>query len=308
MEIGTYVRGLGWRAVLSGALIVAAVGAPVAFTLRRPVQYVAVAAVRAPALAPGSGTPEGEGESSQLAADLGAILGLSATRTALAAETGVSAAALKEGLTVARAGSAEYVDVTFRDPSRARARRVARAAALRALTILTEERLVAPRFTLEAAEQRLQAVNLLDSAERPLVVYRRARSDEARLERLVISRLALGDPIGAESARTSLGVARGATAEAAAQLIPFERATANGEGAQAAVDEARKQFLRLEERSKAVLATRAVTNGPVRREVPVKELASVAIGGGLAAGTLSFGLITLAEVRSVLRRRSRPDR
>lgn len=309
MEIGTYLRSLGWRAVFAALLIVAAIGAPVAVVLRQPVRYVAVTAVRVPNVAPeaGRGVPAAssdEGEGSQLAADLEAILGLASTRTALAAETGVSVGSLKDGLTVTRAGSEQYVDVSFKDTDRSRARKVARAAALRALTKLTDERLLQPTLTLSDVEERLDALPADGSAEPPLVVYRRARADETRLERLVIAQEAAGDPAGAASARRSLEDARVASAQAAQQVLPFQRAAVDREATQEAVGEARKLSLRLEERRETITAAKAVVNGPVRREVPVKRVASAAIGGGLAAGIVCFGWLTVAEVRSVLRRRS----
>lgn len=309
MEIGTYLRSLGWRAVLAGVFIVAAIGGPVAVVLRQPVRYVAVTAVRVPNMAPegGRGVPAGtadQGEGSQLAADLGAILGLASTRTALAAETGVSVGSLKDGLTVVRAGSEQYVDVSFKDTDRSRARKVARAAALRALTKLTDERLLQPTLTLADVEERLDALPADGSAEPPLMVYRRARADETRLERLVIAQVAGGDPAGADSARRSLEEARMAAAQAAQQVLPSQRAEVDREAAQEAVDDARKLSLRLEQRRETIGAAKAVVNGPVRREVPVKRLASAAIGGGLAAAIVCFGLLTVAEVRSVLRRRT----
>jgi uncharacterized protein involved in exopolysaccharide biosynthesis len=310
MEVGTYLRTLGWRAVLAAVLIVAAMAGPVAVVLRQPVQYVAVTAVRVPNVAPEAGREvptegSGEGERSQLAADLGAILGLLSTRTDLAAVTGVSVGALKDGLTVTRAGSQQYVDVSFRDTDRSRARKVANAAALRALTKIIDERLFQSTLTLADVEERLKALPAKGSAEPPLVVYRRARADESRLERLVIAQVAAGDRLGAESARRSLEEARKSSAQAAQEVLPFQRAEVDREAAEEAVAEARKLSVRLEERREAIRGAKAVVNGPVRRELPVKRAASAAIGGGLTAGIVCFGWITLAEVRSVLKRRSR---
>ncbi len=310
MEVGTYLRTLGWRAVLAAVLIVAAMAGPVAVVLRQPVQYLAVTAVRVPDVAPEAGREvptesSGEGERSQLAADLAATLGLDRIRTGLAAQTGVSVGALRDGLTVTRAGSQQYVDVSFRDTDRARARKVAAAAALRALTELTEERLLQSTLTLDDVEKRLDALPAQGSAEPPLAVYRRGRADESRLERLVIAQLAAGDTVGADSARRSLEEARERSAQAAQEVLPFQRAEVDREAAQEAVTEARKLSVRLEERREALRGPRAVVNGPVRRQLPVKGVASAAIGGGLAAGIVCLGLITVAEVRSVLKRRTR---
>ena len=310
MEVGTYLRTLGWRAVLAAVLIVAAMAGPVAVVLRQPVQYVAVSAVRVPNVAPEAGREvptdsSGEGERSQLAADLGAILGLDEIRTGLAAETGVSVGALKDGLTVTRAGSQQYVDVSFRDTDRSRARKVAAAAALRALKKLTEERLLQSTLTVGEVEERLKALPAEGSAEPPLVVYRRARADESRLERLVIAQVAAGDTLGADSARRSLEEARKGSAQAAQEVLPFQRAEVDREAAQEAVAESRKLSVRIEERREAIKEAKAVVNGPVRRQLPVKRVASAAIGGGLAAGIVCFGLITVVEVRSVLKRRTR---
>jgi len=310
LEIGTYLRGLGRRAVLAGVLIVVAIGGPVVLVLRQPVDYVAIAAVRVPSLSLEAGRPiaaeaSGAGEGSQLAADLSGILGLMSTRTALAAKTGVSVGALKDGLTVTRAGSEQFVDVTFRDTERARARQVARAAAAEALEILTKERLVQATETQKAALQRLEAIPKDDSAERPLAVYVRARADVARLEQLVIVQLAAGDSVGAASARRSLDEARNRSSQAAEQVAPFQRVETDREPAQEALTEANKELARRKQRSKAIEVRDAVGNGPVRRELPVKRVASAAIGGGLAAGVLCFGLITAAEVGTVLKRRAR---
>ena len=310
MEIGTYLRTLGWRAALAGVLIVTAIVGPIVVVLRQPVQYVAVTAVRVPNVAPEVGREvpaesSEEGERSRLAADLGAILGLPETRRDLAAVTGVSEGALKDGLTVTRAGSQQYVDVSFKDTDRSRARKVAAAAALRALTKLTDERLFQSTLILTDVVERFDALPPDGSAEPPLVVYRRARADETRLERLVIAQLAAGDPVGANSARRSLEEARKTSAQAAQQVLPFQRAEVDREAAEEAVAEARKLSVRLEERRQAIRAAKAVVNGPVRRELPVKRIASAAIGGGLAAGIVCFALITVAEVRSVLKRRTR---
>ncbi len=310
MEIGTYLRTLGWRAVLAAALIVAAIAGPVALVLRQPLRYVAVTAVRVPSLAPEAGREfptesSDEGERSQLAADLAAILGLPLTQRALAADMGVSVGALKDGLTVTRAGSPQYVDVSFRDTDKSRARKVAKAAARLALTKLTYERLYQSTLNVDTVQERLDALPADGSAEPPLVVYRRARADESRLERLVIAQVAAGDTLGADSARRSLEEARKRSAQAAQEVLPFQRAKVDRDAAQEAVAESRKLSVRLEERRQAIGEARAVVNGPVRRELPVKRVASAAIGGGLAAGIVCFGLITLAEVRSVLKRRSR---
>jgi len=309
MEIGTYLRNLGWHAALAGVLIVTAIAGPAVVVLRQPVQYVAVTAVRVPNLAPEVGREvlaesSEEGERSQLAAELAAILGLPSTRTDLAAVTGVSEGALKEGITVTRAGSQQYVDVSFRDTDRSRARKVANAAALRALTKLTDERLFQSTLVLTDVVERLEALPPDGSAEPPLVVYRRARADEIRLELLILAQVAAGDPVGADSARRSLEEARKTSAQAAQQVLPFQRAEVDREAAEETVAEARKLSVRLEERREAISAAKAVVNGPVRRELPVKGVASAAIGGGLAAGIVCFGLITVAEVRSVLKRRS----
>ena len=309
MEIGTYLRTLGWRAVLAAVLVVTAIAGPVVVVLRQPVQYVAVTAVRVPNVVPQAGrevpTSSDEGERSQLAADLGAILGLVKIRTDLAAETGVSVGALKDGLTVTRAGSQQYVDISFRDTDRSRARKVAAAAALRALTKLTDERLLQSTRTVEVVDERLKALPAEGSAEPPLVVYRRARSDESRLERLVIAQVAAGDTLGADSARRSLDEAHKRSAQAAQEVLPFQRAEVDREAAQEAVAESQNLSVRLEQRREAIRGPKAVVNGPVRRQLPVKGAASVAIGGGVAAGIVCFGSIAVGEVRSVLKRRTR---
>lgn len=303
-EISTFLRELGWRATVMLAVIAAGAAAPGATVLLQPPEFGAVATVRVPVL-PSETGPDfvGADAGSELAAELDGVLSLPATRAAVAADAGISSRALENRLTVARAGTAQYVDVTFVGRPKSKARPVAHLAASRALNTLLHERLRVAKVNLEALEQRLGRVQALGPETKVLVAYQRARSEQARLEQLVARLLADGDQAGAQLAMPSLDAARAATIRAGDELVRFQQEAAKEGGAEQSVDQARDAVARLEEQIKAAAAANTVTDGPVRRVRPIKPAAEASIVGALVAGVLSFGIITLVEVRTVLRRR-----
>jgi len=271
LEIGAYLRGLGWRAVAAAALLVALAAVPAELILLRSPQYAAVAGIRMPSL-PAATEPDfaGAKAGTQLAADVAGVLSLPATRRALAAEGGVTPAALKAGLSVAPSGTAQYVDVTYVDGSPSRARKVAALAGLKALATLNHERLSVAQATLAAAVEQEQ----------------------------VAGRLAAGDKLGTQAALEVLRSSRPVDPTAPSVVDQSKQVAAN-EGVHAAVDQARKQVTLLQEQAAA--APQSVTAGPAHRELPTTLLAALAIGGAAVALGLSYGLMLLTEMRSILR-------
>ena len=303
IEIGAYLRGLGWRAVLAGILVLSAAAGPALFVLLQPARYAASAAVRLPVPASGNAAEGTSDDGAQFAADVAGALSLESTKTALAAEAGVPEGRLQADLSVARAGSARSVDVIYVARSKARARRVARLAAAKALTTIQNERLAVVNARLEVAGQRAAAAQQLGPGDHLLTTYQVARTHQARLEVLIAQRLARGDQAGAQAVAGPLESARAGTAQAAAELTRHQQAAAPLGGAQQAIDEARREAAQLDEQIRAATAEPTVGIARVRRAIPVKQAAEAGIAGLIAAGTLCFALIGLGEIRAVLRRR-----
>ena len=231
METVSYLSIIRRRLWVLVLVPVLAVGAVVAWELRRPPQYSATATVAAPAAVGGPSTNQYSGVNAPRAfvADFSGAVTSPMIVNQVAERTGAAPAAIKDGLEVSQIGSSSLVQLTYTGPRRDRVASVVNESAAATIRFLFQTQVTLAQKTVGEARKAVDRANdALASFYKqtgqvlPDEAYRIAAQQVADLQREQASARAGGETTKAASLQSTIDARKAEVAKLAPQVATYQ--------------------------------------------------------------------------------------
>lgn len=290
--------------VLVGLPVVAA-GAAAAVVLLAPAQYTGTAYVAAPALVGGAAAQQftGNQAANQFVAAFAAAVTSPRVLDQVAADTGVDAERLRDGLRVTQVGASSQLELTYTSPRRDTVAPVVRATAQHALAFLFSAQVAIATSQVEAAGADVTAATRAISdwekankLSQPDKVYQATLSELANLRQQQLDMQAVGNTRGANAAAEAIAAGQRKLDLIGPKLPDYQALIAQRDAATAALSQARQLLSAARAQIEAADPDQVIDVGEVRAVSRARTLLRTAAPVGGAGLLLAVLLVALLEM------------
>lgn len=314
-----YLRAARRRVWLLVGLPLAAAGAAAAVVLLTPQQYAGTVYVAAPALVGGPAAQQYTGTqgANQFVAAFAAAATSPKVVGQVSAETGVSAAALRDGLRVTQVGASSQLELSYRASRRATVVPVVEATSRHALDFLfasqvdiAEQQVQAASEDVKAATAAITEWEKANKLSQPDKVYQATLNELANLKQQRLSMEAVGNGRGAAAAASAIATGQRRLDEIGPKLPDYQALLAQRDAATSALSQARQELQGARAQSRAADPAEVTSVGEVVAVSRLNQLVRTAVpvaGAGLIVAVLVvLGLEALARRRAPVPQQADP--
>ncbi|WP_431906737.1 Wzz/FepE/Etk N-terminal domain-containing protein [Micromonospora carbonacea] len=316
VEIVDYLRVARRRLWLLVGIPLVAGAAAALVVLLGPQQYAATSYVAAPALVGGSAAQQytGTQAASQFAAAFAAAVTSPQVVDQVAADTGVPADALRDGLAVKQVGASSQLTVTYTAADRSTVDPVLAATGKRALAFLFASQVGIATDEVKTATDELttatRAINDWEKANKvsqPDKLYQSTLQEIASLRQQQLQMQAVGNTRGANAAAESISAGQKRLDGLGPKLPDYQALIAQRDSAASALASARQRLQQARAQSQAADPEKVTSVGEVQPVPRMKALVGLVLpvlGAGLLLAVL---LVAVLEWLSRSRRAGQPS-
>ncbi|MFI2664298.1 Wzz/FepE/Etk N-terminal domain-containing protein [Micromonospora carbonacea] len=316
VEIVDYLRVARRRLWLLVGIPLVAGAAAALVVLLGPQQYAATSYVAAPALVGGSAAQQytGTQAASQFAAAFAAAVTSPQVVDQVAADTGVPADTLRDGLAVKQVGASSQLTVTYTAADRSTVDPVLAATGERALAFLFASQVGIATDEVKTATDELttatRAINDWEKANKvsqPDKLYQSTLQEIASLRQQQLQMQAVGNSRGANAAAESISAGQKRLDGLGPKLPDYQALIAQRDSAASALASARQRLQQARAQSQAADPEKVTSVGEVQPVSRVKALVGLVLpvlGAGLLLAVL---LVAVLEWLSRSRRAGQPS-
>jgi capsular polysaccharide biosynthesis protein len=307
METVSYLSIIRRRLWILVLVPVLAVGAVVAWELRRPPQYSATATVAAPAAVSGPSTNQYSGANAPRAfvADFSGAVTSPMIVNQVAEKTGAAPAAIKDGLEVSQIGSSSLVQLTYTGPRRDRVASVVNESAAATIRFLFQTQVTLAQKTVGEARKAVDRANAaLASFYKqtgqvlPDEAYRIAAQQVSDLQREQASARAGGETTKAASLQSTIDARKAEVAKLAPQVATYQGLVERRTQALSRLNVLEEGMERAQAQYSAADPEAIVVVGQVQRASRLPALVRKAVPAAGAGLFLAVGIVLLLELFS----------
>lgn len=306
-----YLRVARRRLWLLVGLPVVAAGAAATVVLLAPRQYVGTVYVAAPALVGGPAGQQYTGTqgANQFVAAFAAAATSPKVVEQVSAETGVPAAALRDGLTVTQVGASSQLELSYRASRRDTVVPVVKATSRHALRFLFASQVDIAEQQVQAASEDVKAATVAitewekaNKLSQPDKVYQATLNELANLKQQRLSMEAVGNGRGAAAAAAAISAGQRRLDEIGPKLPDYQALLAQRDAATSALSQARQVLQDARAQSRAADPDEVTSVGEVvavsRLTQALRVAAPVAGAGLIVAVLLVLGLEATSRRRT----------
>ena len=307
METVSYLSIIRRRLWILVLVPVLAVGAVVAWELRRPPQYSATATVAAPAAVGGPSTNQYSGVNAPRAfvADFSGAVTSPMIVNQVAEKTGAAPSVIKDGLEVSQIGSSSLVQLTYTGPRRDRVASVVNESAAATIRFLFQTQVTLAQKTVGEARKAVDRANAaLASFYKqtgqvlPDEAYRIAAQQVADLQREQASARAGGETTKAASLQSTIDARKAEVAKLAPQVATYQGLVERRTQALSRLNVLEEGMERAQAQYSAADPEAIVVVGQVQRASRLPALVRKAVPAAGAGLFLAVGIVLLLELLS----------
>lgn len=314
MEIVEYLRVARRRLWLLVGLPVVAAAAAAAVVLLIPQQYAGTVYVAAPALVGGPAAQQYTGTqgANQFVAAFAAAATSPKVVGQVAAETGASAAALRDGISVSQVGASSQLELSYRASRRATVVPVVEATSRHALDFLfasqvdiAEQQVQAASEDVRAATTAITGWEKTNKLSQPDKVYQATLNELASLRQQRLSMEAVGNSRGAQAAATAIAAGQRRVDEIGPKLPDYQALLAQRDAATSALSQARQELQAARAQARAADPAEVTSVGEVVAVSRLTQLVRTVLP--IAGAALIVAVLLVLGLEAAARRRTSPQ-
>jgi uncharacterized protein involved in exopolysaccharide biosynthesis len=310
VEIVDYLRVARRRLWVLAGVPVVATGVATAVVLTAPTQFTATAYVAAPALVGSSGQQySGNQAANQFVAAFAAAATSPKVVGQVTADTGVDAAAIRDGVKVTQIGASSQLELKYTTTRRATATPVAESAARHALAFLFSSQLDIATQQVEAASDDVDTATAAiaewekeNKLSQPDRTYQATLNELSSLKQQQLSMQAVGNERGAYAAGEAIAAAQKRLDNIGRKLPEYQALLAQRDAATSALARARQGLQDARAQSRAADPDQVIDVGAAREVSRLRNLQRTALPVGAAGVLLAVLLVVGLEVLARNRR------